>query len=284
MTETTAPMAGVAMTAIGVAVIRARESARPDRLYDDPLASRFVEAARRFYTATPDGALRWERLEALADKFFEGRTVGVRLVDDRMNEAVEAGCRQIVVLGAGLDTRAFRLALPANLRFFEIDLPELFAFKEPVLAAANPTPRCIRAVIPADLRENWSEQLRARGFREQEPTYWVEEGVLGYLGGETALRVAATLTELSAPGSRFGAGRFRVDRSQEHYAELGRLVGGEHDHPDRVPGSFEQDAEQWLAAHGWRTSFRSWDELVAPLDRPVTNGDPDIGLIEAVRE
>ncbi|WP_405165362.1 SAM-dependent methyltransferase [Nocardia sp. NBC_01499] len=282
MTETRpeAPTAGVALTAIGVAVIRARESRRPDRLYDDPLAQRFVDAARRSYGE--EGAQRWARLEALADTFFEGRTVGVRLVDDRMVAAVEAGCRQIVILGAGLDTRAFRLTLPADVRFFEIDLPELFAFKEPVLADA--VPKYDRTVIAADLREEWSEMLRAKGFRADVPTYWVDEGSLGYLGRADALRVAETLTELSAPGSQFGAGRFHVDRNLPHYTELGRLVGGEHHGEGRDLSGLGPDAQNWLTAHGWRTSFRRWDDMVAPLNRPAAIRDAEVGLILAIRE
>ncbi|MEU7146212.1 SAM-dependent methyltransferase [Nocardia sp. NPDC046473] len=277
-----APTAGVAMTAIGVAVIRARESARPDRLYDDPLARHFADAARRSFATMPEGEQRWARLEALADIFFEGRSVGVRLVDDRMVEAVTAGCRQIVILGAGLDTRAFRLTLPADVRFFEIDLPELFAFKEPVLAAT--VPRYDRTIIASDLRENWSELLRANGFRADVPTCWVDEGSLGYLSRDDALRVAETLTELSARGSQFGAGRFHVDRNLPHYAELGRLVGGEHSDEGRDLSGLGPGAEGWLTAHGWRTSFRRWDDLVAPLNRPAAVRDADVGLILAVRE
>lgn len=284
MTETKAPTAGVAMTAIGVAVIRARESTRPDRLYDDPLAQHFADAARRSFGATPAGEQRWARLEALADTFFEGRSVGVRLVDDRMVEAVQAGCRQIVILGAGLDTRAFRLTLPAEVRFFEIDLPELFAFKEPVLAAAGVAPMHDRRVIVGDLRENWAELLRANGFRDDVPSCWVDEGSLGYLSRDDALRVVETLTELSTPGSHFGAGRLQVDRDLLHYAELGRLVGGEHLGESRDLSGLGPDAEDWLTAHGWRTSFRRWDDLVAPLSRPAAVGDADVGLILAVRE
>ncbi|MFI6167000.1 SAM-dependent methyltransferase [Nocardia sp. NPDC051052] len=284
MTEPEAPTAGVAMTAIGVAVIRARESIRPDRLYDDPLARHFADAARRSFGATPEGERRWARLEALADTFFEGRSVGVRLVDDRMVEAVASGCRQIVILGAGLDTRAFRLTLPADVRFFEIDLPELFAFKEPVLAAAGVAPKHDRRVIAGDLRGNWTEPLRANGFRADLPTYWVDEGSLGYLNRDDALRVAETLTELSAPGSQFGAGRFHVDRNLPHYTELGRLVGGEHRGEGRDLSGLGPDAESWLTARGWRTSFRSWDDLVAPLGRPAAIGDPGVGLVLAVRE
>ncbi|MGW4716435.1 class I SAM-dependent methyltransferase [Nocardia sp. NPDC004260] len=102
-----APTAGVAMTAIGVAVIRARESRRPDRLYDDPWAQLFADAARRGFAAEPDGEARWARLEALAEKFYEGRSVSVRLVDD-VRAAVAAGCRQLVTLSVCFSPSADR--------------------------------------------------------------------------------------------------------------------------------------------------------------------------------
>ncbi|MFI6361754.1 SAM-dependent methyltransferase [Nocardia sp. NPDC050630] len=291
MTETDpkVPMAGVALTAIGVAVIRAKESVRTDRLYDDPFAQLFVDAARDAYRAVEGGIERWARLEEVADMFFEGRTVGVRLVDDRVAEAVEQGIRQIVLIGAGLDTRAFRLALPADIRVFEIDLPELFAFKEPILAAAHAKPRCDRAVLSIDLREDWAKLLREHGFRPDLPTHWVDEGVLGYLTHEHALHVVTTLTELSAPGSRFGVSRFAVDEDARPYAELKRLVRGDEgaDRPRTGIGAdadADADARTWLEEHGWHTEFRSWDDMVAALDRPVASGDPDIGVVIAVRE
>ncbi|WP_327099936.1 SAM-dependent methyltransferase [Nocardia vinacea] len=285
MTETDpkAPTAGVALTAIGVAVIRARESVGTDRLYDDPLAQLFVDAARRDYCEIDGGAERWARLEEVADMFFEGRTVGVRLVDDRVAEAVEKGIRQIVLIGAGLDTRAFRMALPADVRVFEIDLPELFAFKEPVLAAAHAEPRCGRAVLAIDLREDWAKLLGEHGFRPDLPTHWVDEGVLGYLTHEHALHVVTTLTELSAPGSRFGVSRFAVDENARPYAELECLVRGD-DGADRPRTGLGADARTWLDEHGWRTEFRSWDDMVAALGRPVALNDPDIGVVIAVRE
>ncbi|MEV2220854.1 SAM-dependent methyltransferase [Nocardia vinacea] len=285
MTEThpKAPTAGVALTAIGVAIIRARESVDPDRLYDDPLAQLFVDAARRAYCEIDGGAERWARLEEVAYMFFEGRTVGVRLVDDRVAEAVENGIRQIVLIGAGLDTRAFRMALPADVRIFEIDLPELFAFKEPVLAAAHAEPRCGRAVLAIDLREDWAKLLGEHGFRPDLPTHWVDEGVLGYLTHEHALHVVTTLTELSAPGSRFGVSRFAVDENARPYAELKRLVRGD-DGADRPRTGLGADARTWLDEHGWHTEFRSWDDMVAALGRPVAVNDPDIGVVIAVRE
>ncbi|NNH72552.1 SAM-dependent methyltransferase [Nocardia uniformis] len=266
------------MTAIGVAVIRARESARTDRLYDDPLAQWFVDAAREGFTAE-----RWERVDALSGQFYEGRTVGVRLVDDRVREAVGQGIRQIVLIGAGLDTRAFRMEWPAQTRIFEVDLPETFGFKEPVLRKAEARPRCERQVVAVDLRDEWAETLIAQGFRVDQPTLWVDEGVLGYLSAEEALRAAAIITELSAPGSNFGAGRFTTEVNSGRYAELHRLVSGD-DAPPRLPGGLGPDIEVWFDENGWSTEFFGWDDLVAAIDRPeAAVHDPGVGFIRAVR-
>ena len=74
MTQVNAPTAGAALTALRVARIREQESRRPDRLYDDPLASAFVEAACRDFARIERGAARWARVEALAEQFFAGRS------------------------------------------------------------------------------------------------------------------------------------------------------------------------------------------------------------------
>ncbi|MGV9662333.1 SAM-dependent methyltransferase [Nocardia niigatensis] len=281
MTEpaATVPVDGVAVTAIGVAVIRARESERDDRLYDDPQAKDFVAAARRGFD--PE---RWARMEALADQFYDGRTLGVRLIDDRFREAIAAGCGQIVVLGAGLDTRAYRLGLPSTLHVYEIDLPELFAFKEPVLAALAATPTCHRHVVIADLRENWRKTLLDTGFDPAIPTYWVDEGALGYLDQDWNRQVVLTLTELSAPGSRFGAGRMVIDPEAPQYRDLRRLVAGD-DTPAAPPAppTPDPDIEHWLNTIGWATEFRPWNDMVAHLGRPTTLSDPRIGSIAAIR-
>lgn len=268
---------GVSATAVGVALIRERESLRPDSLYADPLASAFVEEARTVYPAD-----EWRRIEELVEPFYEGRTVGVRVVDDRVREWISAGCRQLVILGAGLDTRAFRLRLPWTLRVFEVDLPELFAFKESVLARVGARPRCPRFVVPADLRGDWVAPLRAAGFDAAVPSAWLDEGVLGYLTRSAARAVATSISELSASGSRFSAPRIKVDETQPHYRELKRLAFGA-DGDQRDLRGLGPDVDEWLEDHGWRTEFRCWKDLVAPLGRPGRLDGPDDGIVQAVR-
>jgi len=115
----TAP-AGVGRTALLMAALRVRERARPDRLFDDRLAEAFVSAANGTGDTAPSALLP----DGAAD-FLAIRT---RFFDDEAQAACAAGIRQLVLLGAGLDSRAFRLDWPPGVRLFEVDLPGLFAF------------------------------------------------------------------------------------------------------------------------------------------------------------
>ncbi|MFF3224065.1 SAM-dependent methyltransferase [Nocardia suismassiliense] len=282
--NTMEPIQGVGATAIGVAGIRAKESERSDRLYDDPYARLFVEAARTAYlgpTAPPGSPESWATIEGLVDRFYERRTVRVRLVDDRANAAVQSGGRQVVVLGAGLDTRAFRMSTPVDLTWFELDLPDVFAFKEPVLQRSSPAPGCHRRVVPVDLRFDWVRPLIDSGFQPAVPTTWIEEGVIGYLPYDNAVALAATITELAAPGSTFDLTHFQVNENHPRYRELKKLAFGDQAHS---LGGLGPNARQWLDDHGWHTEFRTWDDLVQPLDRPAARtGNFADGIIYSTR-
>lgn len=282
----TAPLSGIPLTALGVAMIRARESGREDRLYDDPYAAAFADAAREAFldpNAPYEAATRWAQVERLVDQFYEGRTLGVRAVDDRVHAWVDAGGKQLVMLGAGLDTRAYRMGLPAALRWFELDLPEIFRFKEPVLKSVGAVPTCDRRVVAVDLRTDWAPALLAAGYDPDLPTAWVDEGVIPYLSQEEATAVVATITRLSAPGSEFGTVRANVDESQQRYRDLKRLVATGSDDRPTVRGLGPQ-AQDWLERIGWRTDFRAWDENVKPYGRAAAiTGDPRNGAIHAVR-
>lgn len=275
-----APVSGIAMTAIGVAVIRSWESARDDRLYDDPLAGAFVEAARRAFTAE-----RWARVTALAEDFYEGRTLGVRLVDDRVRAASAEGIRQFVLLGAGLDSRAFRLDIPADATFFEIDLPETFALKEAVLADRDAEATCDRRVVAADLTEGWPHALAKHGFRAEVPTCWIDEGTLGGLTRPWTRRVVDTLTGLSAPDSRFAVGKYAPDQNSPAYHEYRSLVAGDDSVSTEASAEHpEWDVEAWLRTLGWHTEFHSWNDMTATLGRAAHVEDPRVGTISAVRQ
>src|SRR5207302_7811291 len=106
--------------------------------------------------------------------------VRTRFLDDLLADAWLGGCRQVVILGAGLDTRAFRLSWPPESHCFELDLPPVLAFKDDVLRRPAVTPDCERVVVPADLLADWRPALLEAGFRPTEAAVWIAEGLLIY--------------------------------------------------------------------------------------------------------
>ena len=151
----TVTLDGVAGTGLAVAAVRARETARPDRLFADPLAATFAEAGG-LDPDSPPGSRRAAALRV----WVVGRTV---FLDELLAEASQRGCRQVVLLGAGFDTRAFRLSWPPGTRCFEVDTPDVLGPKDEVLATTSAAPACERVVVPCDLRGDWPPALLAAG-------------------------------------------------------------------------------------------------------------------------
>jgi methyltransferase (TIGR00027 family) len=262
-----APMlAGVGGTGLAVAVIRAQESARPDRLFDDPLAAAFAELR-------PPGAGEPGGPHAAALRaWVVARTV---FLDDLLISACAEGARQVVLLGAGFDARAFRLRWPDGVRCFELDTPDVLASKERVVAAHRARPRCARLLVPADLRGDWPAQLTAADFDPARPTVWIAEGLLVYLDPDQVDRLAATVTRLSAPASQLGL-TFRHRASGAGGGSLG---------PALRRSAAPDDPVGWLAGHGWAATLSSPREVLAARGRaprgPAPPGAPRALLASA---
>jgi methyltransferase (TIGR00027 family) len=186
------PLRGVEKTALGVAMVRARESHRDDRLFDDPYAQAFVDAAPGAFPEepkTPEELAALGPMASLGAVFYVHGVIRTRFFDDYLTAATAAGCSQVVLLAAGLDTRAFRLPWPQRTRVFEVDLPDVLAFKDSVLATQGAVPRCERTTVPADLRADWTAALTEAGFDRTSPAGWLAEGLLIYLSAAEAERL-----------------------------------------------------------------------------------------------
>jgi methyltransferase (TIGR00027 family) len=198
-------VSGVGVTALAVALARAMETRRTDGLVDDPYAEAFLAASH-----LPERYRRWPALDsfgtAALDPFWDSMPtymgVRTRFFDDFFAAAGEAGVRQVVLVAAGLDTRAFRLDWSDGTEVFEVDQPLVLSFKEEVLGQQNAAARCVRHPVPADLRDDWADALRAAGFDTSRPTAWLAEGLLSFLPADAERNLFATITDLSAPGSR----------------------------------------------------------------------------------
>lgn len=264
---------GPALTAVGVAMIRARETERTDRLYADPWAQIFVDAAAGSYqSASADAHQTWERVGKLAEVMYDSRTIGVRIVDDTLLDAVNGGCAQIVQLGAGLDTHAFRLDWPRPVDLFELDLPALVGFKEAVLAGARPHRNCTRHVVSIDLAEDWSQGLVGAGFRPEVPTCWIDHVAVS-LPQSQAQRMVRTVTESSCAGSRYS---FPVMTTEAITQTAGTVPGAMElyrgaDPPDE-PRGLGADGPGLLEGLGWSVEVRDFSEIATGYGRAAAAG------------
>jgi methyltransferase (TIGR00027 family) len=277
------PLPGVGKTALGVAMIRARESQRDDRLFDDPYAQAFMDAAPGVLPGEPepdDQLAAPGPLASLGAVFSFHAVIRTRFFDGYLTAATAAGCGQAVLLAAGLDTRAFRLAWPQRTRVFELDLPEVLAFKDTVLATRNAIPRCVRTTVPADLREDWTAKLATAGFDRTVPAAWLAEGLLLYLTADEAGRLLAGVTGLSAPGSQL---------SFEHNPAASATLTAHTRHMPAMQeyttlwkGGLGAGAPRWLTGHGWQPCFRELSALAASYGRPAPDSGHG-GFITAIR-
>jgi methyltransferase (TIGR00027 family) len=140
------PVSNVSDTARWVAVYRAVESARPDALFSDSHADRLAGTRGREIVATVPAMMR-------SGWWLVART---KVIDDVIADAIASGCDRVLNLAAGLDTRPYRLNLPADFRWIEGDLPGLIAEKEQLLAGEQP--RCRLTRYPVDLADPVARQ------------------------------------------------------------------------------------------------------------------------------
>ncbi|HEX7304516.1 class I SAM-dependent methyltransferase [Lentzea sp.] len=222
---------GVARTALMVAAARAIETHRPDSLARDDYAEHFVRAAgtceswplRPHEVPAGDDDPLWGRL----GRYFGLRT---RVLDDFVLRSVRAGARQVVLLGAGLDTRAFRLDWPEGCVVFEVDQDPVLRFKQDVLDNLAATPTARRVPIAADLRGDWETALGNAGFDPESPSVWLAEGLMLYLPGDAERRLIDAVDRLGAQGSaiafevKLGSERPEV-RSSAVYSSAKQQIG-----------------------------------------------------------
>ncbi|HXL59101.1 MAG TPA: class I SAM-dependent methyltransferase, partial [Mycobacterium sp.] len=196
----------VGATALGVAAARAAETARPDALIRDDYAYLLAASAGPAWAQMASGDDDWlsddehgRRLHEMARNYQAVRT---HYFDGYFNAAVRAGIRQVVILAAGLDSRAYRLDWPAGTTVFEIDQPKVLEYKAATLAAHNAKPSADRHEVPIDLRQDWPAALCDAGFDPSRRTAWLAEGLLMYLPADAQDRLFEQISRLSAAGSR----------------------------------------------------------------------------------
>jgi methyltransferase (TIGR00027 family) len=196
---------GVGVTATAVAASRALASRAPTPLIDDPFAEPLVRAVGVDYFVTmAHGELAFDPNSAMPDQHLlaQGMAIRTKYFDEFFLSATASGVRQAVILAAGLDARSYRLPWPDGTTVFELDQPEVTAFKTRTFDELGATPTAALHSVGVDLRDDWPTALRDAGFDPAAPTAWIAEGLLAYLPPEAQDRLFDAITTLSAPGSR----------------------------------------------------------------------------------
>jgi methyltransferase (TIGR00027 family) len=194
---------------------------------------------------------------AVQDRSSMYTVIRTRVFDDWLATTTGPvhGVSQVVLLGAGFDSRAFRLDWPPGVRLWELDQAPLLAAKEAILARLAATPGCQRHTVAVDFTNtDWPGVLTLAGLRSELPTAWLAEGLLPYLAPDVAIGLLDAVSELSPRGSHLAMdvvdGVSIITRNQ-YLAGLRQLS------PSLKGAAFQfgtNDPRQLLADHGWTTS------------------------------
>jgi len=192
----------VGNTALWIAAVRARETRRKDALINDPFAEKLAgeEGIKimEYYERTMNYKSFMMDFFAIRFRFFDDFVIQKLLEQNR-----EELDKQVIIVAAGLDSRAFRLQFPKKTTVFEIDRDEVLKWKDEKLIEVNAKITCAtRICVATDLSNpNWLTELEAAGFKREIPSVWVVEGLLGYLGESIATQLLSAISNASAPGT-----------------------------------------------------------------------------------
>ena len=182
MAELSSPVRNISDTALWAAYFRANESKRPDALYRDPYAEKLAGArGTQIANTLPDGnkhSWAWVTRTFLFDQFI--------------SKEIENGTELVVNLAAGLDARPYRMPLNPSLQWVEVDLPDILAYKQDILA--KDTPKCRLERIALDLsnidrRKDLFVDLNQRASK----ITVITEGLLIYLAADDVSLLAKDL-------------------------------------------------------------------------------------------
>ena len=278
----------VGATALGVAAARAAETESEDPLISDPFARVFLDAAgeglwnwfaapnlpAEIVEAQPD---LQPRMQGMVD-YMAART---SFFDRFFLDATRAGVHQVVILAAGLDSRAWRLPWPDGTTVYELDQPRVLEFKSSTLREHGAQPTCNLVPVPVDLRHDWPAALRQAGFDASAPSAWSAEGLLPFLPAAAqellfervqALGAAGSRIAVEAPGSDFldEASHAKQRENMQQVRELMAKLEPERDIPDVTDlWYFEEreDVGDWLRRNGWDVTVTPAEVLMASYGR-----------------
>jgi methyltransferase (TIGR00027 family) len=287
----------VGSTALFVATARALEAQKPDPLVVDPYAEIFCRAVGGPAADVLDGKIPDHQLKTadFGEHFVNFQGARTKYFDEYFRRAADAGVRQVVILAAGLDSRAYRLDWPAGTTIFELDQPQVLDFKREVLAGQGAQPRAERREIAVDLRDDWPQALQDNGFDPAKPSAWIAEGLLIYLPASAQEQLFTGIDSLAGPGSHVAVEDGAPMKSDDYEAALeeeraATAAGDGRVFFQLVYNEQHAPATEWLNKHGWNAAGTPLADYLRQVGRPVPGPETEAGpmiarntLVSAVR-
>jgi len=245
----------VGSTALFVATARALEAQKPDPLAVDPFAEVFCRAVGGNAADVLDGKLPEHQLKTpdWGEYFVNFQGARTRYFDDYFRRAADAGVRQVVILAAGLDSRAYRLPWPAETTIFELDRPQVLDFKREVLAEQGAKPNAERREVAIDLREDWPQLF----------------------AGIDALATPASHVAVE-DGAPMAPDDYAAAVAKERAATADQRVFFQLLYNER-----HAPADQWFDEHGWTAVATPLADYLREVGRPVPGPDVEAGPMVA---
>jgi methyltransferase (TIGR00027 family) len=239
-------------TAHWTAAARAYESEREDRLFEGPWASALAGTVGTAWAATrpPDS--------------LTPMILRIRFFDDFLQRVTwEDSIRQVVLMAAGHNTRAYRLKWPSETTFFELDQPAVLHEKEQTLLSASAKPNCVRQYIEVDLTGPWKKALIKASFEPNLPAVWLLEGFLFYLPTDSIPHLLDEVTSLSSAGSWLGFDIINSTTLTSPYTRQWIEMQASSDAP--WIGTMD-DPVGFMTIRGWKTDYHKPARWMPTMD------------------
>jgi methyltransferase (TIGR00027 family) len=274
----------VGSTALFVATARALEAQKPDPLVVDPYAEIFCRAVGGAPADVLDGKLPDHELKTadFGQTFVNFQAARTKYFDEYFRGAADVGVRQVVVLAAGLDSRAYRLDWPSATTIFELDQPQVLDFKREVLTSHGAQPRAERREIAVDLRDDWPQALRDAGFDAAKPSAWIAEGLLIYLPASAQEQLFTGIDAFAGHGSHVAVedgAPLQPDEFQAAVAEerAAAVQGDQRVFFQLVYNEQHEPAADWFGKRGWTAVGTPLADYFRKVGRPVPGPDAESG-------
>lgn len=254
-----------------MALGRAMESTRPadERLYYDPYAARFVGPELGAFLATPPGQIDSVnvRLEPGMPGMINSVAARVRFFDDLVREMLGKGLEQLVILGAGYDTRPYRIEGLQSVRVFEVDRPATVeAKKEKIGEIFGSLPAHV-TYVPVDFeQERLDLRLAECGYDPSRRTLFTMEGVIMYLDYQAVDALLAFMAQNRHSAVAFDYGRIFLDGAPQGWREQGGEVAKfTKSQGDVIKFGMVEPVEKFLADRGFTKVRNLTDEDIHRL-------------------